>query len=481
MNDVALAARPAPLPNPLPGVAVRGRPRVILPTHAISTASRAGDKLAALTTCALGFLGFMPYPAINVGNTSAVQIGNILTVLMLVPFAGVLRWRRPLHVFPLLVIPVCASTLWVAATGNSADLSLSLKFTAAWGVACLTVWAAQLYIPRYSLELLSGIAAAMIVHFVIGMWQFRSFQSDSFPLVELYVNQSFLSVQDNVNTIARYIKRPFGLFPEPSAMSSSLAPWVLLFAAHFFGLVHLKRKPTRRQELLFATAACGALLLIILSRSGHAAVTLAALLGLGLIWAIRIKAKPQTHLLAIAAAAIVLPIVLILAGNMIGDRLGGSSRLGNSSWEDRTNSLLIGFRLLTDGGVGTALFGVGPGHSSPALQELAGLEAVWSVLLGFVYETGLLGIVAVTWIGSTLLRSWRAARCSAAFAAITFVWLVGITLTTSYSQLLPIWIALGWLTVWPSVCSATGFQPVCSSSSEKNHGQDARATNGGIA
>ncbi len=420
------------------------------------TASRAGDKLAALAACALGFFGFMPYPAINLGNTSALQIGNILTLLMLAPLVGAISlWRRPLHVYPLLMIPIGTSLLFVAATGGGDDVSLGMKFAVAWGISCLALPATQLYAPRYSLELLGGIAAAMVVHVLVGLWQFHSFQSDSFPLVELYVNQSFLSVQDNVNTIARYIKRPFGVFPEPSAMSSSLAPWVLLFASHFLGLVQFTRHPSRRQELLFAAAGTGGLLLIILSRSGHAAITLAALLALVAVWALRIKAKPQNHLLAIVVAAVVLPFVITLAANMLRDRVGGSSQLGNSSWEDRTHSLLIGFGLLTDGGPGTALFGVGLGLSSPALQEMANLEAVWSVLLSYIYEAGLIGILAVAWIGWTLLRTWRMSRCSLAFAAITFVWLVGITVTTSYSQLLPIWIALGWLTVWPSVCEPT--------------------------
>ncbi|MDQ3441982.1 MAG: hypothetical protein M3478_16750, partial [Planctomycetota bacterium] len=160
----------------------------------LRTAPCAG--VAALAACALGFFGFMPYPAMNVGNTSAIQIGNVLTVLMLIPCAGMLRWRSPLHVYPLLIIPVCLSAMMVAATGSAADFSLSMKFTAAWSLACLTLWAAQLYIPRYSMELLTGVAAATVVHVIFGLWQFYSFRSDSFPLVELYENQSFLSVQD---------------------------------------------------------------------------------------------------------------------------------------------------------------------------------------------------------------------------------------------------------------------------------------------
>lgn len=436
------------LQQPLPVEASPVGPR-------LQAVSRAGDKLAALAAAALGFFAFMPYPAINIGNASAIQIGNILTLLMLVPFIGAIgMWRRPMHVFPLLMIPIGISTLFVAATGSGDDVSLSIKFAMVSVVSCLAITAAQLYAPRYSMELLTGIAAATVVHVIVGLWQFHSFQSDSFPLVELYVNQSFLSVQDHANTIARYIKRPFGVFPEPSAMSSSLAPWVLLFASHFLGLVHFKRRPTRRQELLFAAAAASGLLLIILSRSGHAAITLAALGALAAVWALRIKARPQTHLLALIAAAVVLPFVIALAVNMLGDRLGGSSRLGNSSWEARTESLLLGFGLLTDGGPGTALFGVGPGLSSPALQEMAQLEAVWSVLLSFIYETGLIGMLTVAWIAWTLMRAWRVSQCNLAFAAIAFVWLVGITVTTSYSQLLPIWIALGWLTVWPSVCGA---------------------------
>lgn len=420
-----------------------------------TAASRTGDRIAALAACALGFFGFMPYPAIDVGNTSAVQIGNLLTLLMLAPLVGAISlWRRPLNVYPLLVIPIAIATLFVAGAGSGDDLSLSMKSAAVWGLSCLALLAAQLYIPRYSLELLTGIAVAMVVHVLVGLWQFHSFQSDSFPLVELYVNQSFLSVQENVNTIARYIKRPFGVFPEPSAMSSSLAPWVLLLAGHFLGLVHFKRSPSRRQALLFAAAAAGGLLLIILSRSGHAAIMLAALGAMGIVWALRIKARPQTHLLSLAGAAVVLPFVITLAVNMIGNRLGGSSSLGNSSWEDRTNSLLIGFGLLTDGGFGAVLFGVGPGLSAPALYELSDLQAVWSVLLTFVYETGLIGALAAAWIGWLLLRTWKVSGHSLAFAAITFVWLVGITVTTSYSHLLPIWIALAWLTVWPSVCDA---------------------------
>jgi hypothetical protein len=81
------------------------------------------------------------------------------------------------------------------------------------------------------------------------------------------------------------------------------------------------------------------------------------------------------------------------------------------------------------------------------------IEAVWSVLLTYLYETGLVGGVAIVAAGAYLVGVWRAAGWSLTFAAITAVWLVGVTITTSYEQLLPIWMALGWLTVWPAICA----------------------------
>src|SRR6185436_5479945 len=95
----------------------------------------------------------------------------------------------------------------------------------------------------------------------------------------------------------------------------------------------------------------------------------------------------------------------------------------------------------------TNLFGMGVGLMSPALKESAGLDAVFSVLLTYVFETGLLGAIAVACVGYFLLRGWAATRFDLTFALVAGVWLVGVTLITSYEQLLPVWMTLGWLTV----------------------------------
>ena len=45
---------------------------------------RGGANRAMLATL-FGFVCFLPYPAISVGNNSAIQVGNVLTLLMCLP------------------------------------------------------------------------------------------------------------------------------------------------------------------------------------------------------------------------------------------------------------------------------------------------------------------------------------------------------------------------------------------------------------
>jgi len=405
---------------------------------------------ASLLTGALGFFSFIPYPALAVGSRTAVQFGNVLALLM-VPSLLFVAWRRrPFWIYVALLAPLCLSTLHVGLAGVG-DVSLSLKAVSVWIVFSLTTVTVQLYAPRFAAELLTGMAAATVLHAGVGFLQLYSFSRGEFPLAWLYVNPAFLSVQENADVIARYTRRPFGLFPEPSAMSSSLAPWVIFWAAYLCGVVRLKREPAPWQRKLFGAAATGGVGLMIISQSGHTAVALLALIPFTFIWFVRLKATARSYVAIVAVFAVLLPVVLWLATSSLSNRIGNSP-LGNSSWEDRSASMRIGLELFEDGGLATMIFGMGPGLSAPAIQRYAGLDAVWSIVLPYVYETGLLGAMVLCWIGAYLLWTWASVRYDPTFAAVFGVWLVGITLTTSYTDLLPLWITLAWLTVWPDVC-----------------------------
>lgn len=431
-------------PQPL-----RAEPIAALP---VSGAPDRPSPLGALLTGLLGFLCVMPYPAVAIGARTGLQLGLILTGLMLLPMLTMTWNRRPLGVYLAILAPLCLSALVVALTHMTDDLRLSLKTVSVWAICCLALLAAQIYAPRHFLALLTGLALATLLHAAVGVWQAWAFASGQFPLVALYVNPSFLSVQENALTLARYTQRPFGLFPEPSAMASSLAPWVLFWFAHLLGVARWARKPAVWQRALFASAAVAGLGLMILSRSGHATITLAAILAFFAAWLLRCPATWRSYFCIVLAFGVVLPGVIWLAALSLSDRV----RIDNGSWEERSSSLLAGFNLMVHGDLKTILFGMGPGLSAPTLERLRGLEAVWSVSLTYLYETGLMGLLAVGAVAAVLLKKWHTVRYDFPFAVIFLVWLVGVTLTTSYEQLLSLWVTLGWLTVWPETSPSTG-------------------------
>jgi hypothetical protein len=151
---------------------------------------------------------------------------------------------------------------------------------------------------------------------------------------------------------------------------------------------------------------------------------------------------------------VILPLVMVFAFNAMSVRVAGGEDLGNDSWQERYNSLVVGLKAWSGDGIATGLFGLGPGNSSQAVSDLTGMSAVFSMVLAYFYDTGLLGLLGIGWVAQQLIGTWRQARHSAVFGAIAIVWIIGVTLTTCYGQLLPLWVALGWLGCWNAICEA---------------------------
>lgn len=412
---------------------------------------------SAALAAVFAFVAFLPYPAIPAGGHSAIQMGNLLA-LLIVAMTLFTSWSgKAYFLLPLILLPACLSVVKTGIVADG-DMQLCFKSMGTLVISAAAVLATQYLAPRHALAMLLGIAWAAILHTVVGFWQMYSFPRGQFPLLFLYVNPSFLSVQENAETISHFIRRPFGLFPEPSAMSSSLAPWALFWLAELFGLVRLRQAPTRWQRILFAVAAVGTLSLIILSRSGHAMITLAAVALFAVIWLLRSRATAGSYMAILGVFGVALPLLVLLLVQSMNTRMNGGPTDVDQSWQSRASSLGIGWSLFMAGGPATLLFGIGMGQLAPRMAEASQFDAAWSVLLPFVYQTGMAGILVLLGIGGYLLKVWRRAGGGAVFAAVFVVWLVGITITTSYNQLLPLWMALGWLSVWPSVCLPAGRQ-----------------------
>jgi hypothetical protein len=165
------------------------------------------------------------------------------------------------------------------------------------------------------------------------------------------------------------------------------------------------------------------------------------------------------NFLALLALVLVGAAIVALSVVYLGFRINIAE---NASWSARLSSLVWGVSYL---GVSPSnlFFGVGPGQSylilnSPGfLSRLPGspaqetVIAVWSVVVTYVQETGLPGILALVLIQIMVLRAIVRSSARLMGFSCLVVWLAGVVLTTSYLPLLPIWLFLGVLLGWDKI------------------------------
>ena len=402
---------------------------------------------------------FFPNPGLSIGNNTGLQAGQIVALLALpvVLILGVPK-RQSLAVL-LLILPVLLSGLLVVVTDHAVSNEVAFNsIVALFLVLVVLLPAGKMVHERYTVPLLSGVAWAIVLNAVVGLYQAYWFARDEAPLVGLYQNPSFGNfINNDPESYALYVKRPFGLFPEPSAMAASIGPWLILIA----GLLlypKLRQGMTRGTlALLMLAVVCG-VGLILISRSGFA---IWLLVGLVLVMLPYLKDRVlRLHrpgsLIVLMALVLVGATIVALSFTLIGSRLDIQE---NSSWSARLGSIVWSLTYL-----GTSpsnlLYGVGPGQSNLILLSLGSFDlpaasfgglavtAVWSVVLSYILETGLLGALALVLVLIMILRAIvRSSSRLVGFSCLA-VWLAGVVFTTSYLPLLPIWLFLGVLLGW---------------------------------
>lgn len=419
---------------------------------------QAAQTWARITACVFAFACFLPYPAIAIGANTGLQISQLMAIAA-VPLLCLRAPGRGCQALVLLLVPVAVSAfvnLLEGATLSPSLMKEAIAMTLALSILWPGEWVAR---PAVFRHVLSAACAGFLVHELIGLIQFYAFMHDEFPLLWLYRNPSFKAMESWAELYALYIKRPCGLFPEPSAMTASLGPWIVFLA----GLLldpRLARGFGWRGGRLAAAALGLAFVLVALSRSGATFVIMAAL---AVFCAAQAPAWARSFTIGkMAALGLVLCAALGAAGYGAFRLTDSFEERVDSSWGFRALSIQAGLTANTE--PATLLFGVGPGHSTPVVrQALAWVRlpsdqddlAVFSLTVCYYMETGFLGALALASVLGMVL--FAIARSSARLLGLcTLVpWLFGVGLTTSYFALSPIWLFLAVLLAWDRLFPAT--------------------------
>lgn len=337
-------------------------------------------------------------------------------------------------------------SLLMLALANAGDVSLSLKPAVTWSAFAMSMFLPGLCDKGGIRGLFAGVAVALLVHSAIGLLQAFAFTRNEYPLLNLHTNPSFSHIPKIAETYARYVKRPCGLFPEPSAMAACIGPWALLLLGVAVGERNLGSAIGKSLRLLYAAGSIAGMLLIFASRSGFAL----ALIPLTIALAITVSARKPSQMQAVVLAV----LFSALGGLALRDRVDGEYL--NSSWSTRSDSVAAALGAWFDSPTSNLIFGFGPGQSTKVMSSRFAYDAVWSVVITFVIENGIVGLLFGSLVG--LSAAYSIVRSNARVVGIVTALGLGFgaTLTTSYFVLVPIWLLLGVILRWDLISSDLG-------------------------
>ena len=402
-----------------------------------------------------------PYPALTIGNRTGFQLSHLLT-LFAIPVLLVRPVGRPLTALLAIVGPTFLSAFVCLMKGPAPEIDVLPKEAVALTLAVFVLWPTDWLNNAARFRGVLVMASwAVLAHAAVGVYQLYAFSHDEFPLLFLYRNPSFKPMESWSDLYAMYVKRPCGLFPEPSAMASALGPWVVILA----GLVADPAPGaglgiTRSERRLFAAAAGAGFALMAASRTGFTVTLAAAVI---LICACQARSwlrtlDPRTVLSAVLLVAAIggtLAYVKATVGAGLDERI-------ESSWGLRGISIVAGLTANTEP-IDVA-FGVGPGQSTSIVRKmLAGIPrpkgqddmAIWSLAVCHYMEMGLCGLVGIGAILAAAVLS--IARSSAVVLGLSALgaWVVAVSITTSYPHLSAIWLFLGAALNWDLLVPAS--------------------------
>jgi hypothetical protein len=401
--------------------------------------------LAAL----LAFWSLFVFPALPLGKTFALAVPYAFAGVLAVVWALRLRpseWQP----FAWLLIPMVLSGAYALVTSTALAPDVVPKAIVAFALASVIVIPTRHLVREGQGEsFLLGAAIGILVHAAAGAWQLVAFERGEFPFAGLMATYPGMAMSpETMETYALYVRRPFGLFAEPSAMAACVGPWLVAISA----ALSTRRvgEGRRSPRVILALALVCGLALVVVSKSG-----IAIAIAIGAVVPIFAAALSPGRSLFGRVATLVGSLVIAGGSTAWLLTLAGSrfDLARNDSWQLRLSSLEVGVRSLLTGP--NVILGVGPGQTGAHITTTSlgnyaagNVDTVWSALLAYVVETGVVGLAALLLIGLSIALSIATSRARVAGGTCAAVWLLGIVLATSYLQLPAVWAAMALLLSW---------------------------------
>lgn len=372
----------------------------------------------------------LPYLAISVGNNSNLPLSSVLAACLII--AGKILAEDLLRYALLAASPWFAT--FAASLGGWLPVQPSIAGLIAWTAWTLPALALVSVIRSGWLPQFSRLTkSSLFISCVYALWQYTELRAGRIPFLQWYTAAGYASVQRNAESILSHTSRPFGQFPEPSFLASTL---ILGVAVVLLAEYHVRREVSRSAWLLCVLV----FIVLYLARSGVVVFCLPMLLIL--VFAV---AGVRARLVFIIAT----PYAALMVLRVLADR----TRSADYSWSDRLGALLSAFDFQFSSWQ-TALFGLG--RDATVLLFQHHLIPIHSLVRGY-YPQGLYSSVGKYWVEGgllfgvlpTLLILAYISGCGlrdvgkvAAVGAIG-IWLVVSVLALGYDSASWIWISLG--------------------------------------
>jgi len=376
------------------------------------------------------FLSFFPNPALAVLGTSVgLQLVQALVGLLFFARLRMVVTTTSFRAFIFLLFPLLLSFTVATLAGLVPDVGVALGTYVSTAFTLLSLpvfgWLSR---GRSIDDIVAPVALALVVNGILVIYQIASFQVGSFPFTGWYTNPSFLNAAEDGDAYATWVARPMGVFPEPSAMAACIGPWAVLLLYH--GATRRGARP--RLALAAGIVGVGS---VVLSTSVYAPFVVASSL-IALAIAAR---RPNSNRLAVIVLLVAIGFAFLALN--LGEAFWRANLEYNSSSQARLGSIVEGSQLPLRDAI-AFWFGFGPGQVGIIFaSESIPYPAMWSVLLRWWTDGGVLGFAGLVAVIVMALRR----AVTPALRMLLILWIVSVSIVTSYLALIPIWAFLAFL------------------------------------